>query len=58
MSFDGEFKGPALNKGEAGEITQKKFRVGSKMEKDVFFLGTEKEEGLAELVNIEVFICI
>ena len=29
------------------------------MEKDVFFVGTEKEEEeLTELVNIEWFICI
>ena len=37
------YKGPALNKGEVGEMS-KKFPYGQRNGKRHFFLGTEKEE--------------
>ena len=41
------------NKGEVGKISKEIFNVGDKIEKDSFFLCIEKEEELAELINIK-----
>ena len=50
-------EGKALNKGEVGVISKKKFPYGQQNGNSHFFLGTEKEEKeLKELMYIYLFI--
>ena len=51
-------KGPALNKGEVAGRRRKKFPYGQQNGKRLFFLGTEKEEELKELVHTQLLIHI